>query len=492
MMKGARTIMPGSSVSKSVTIGVIILCASIFFMPGTPTQSEPSTDTSSDTADTAIAYVSSSTDNQAIRLINPDGTNDRTLWRVPTEINPDIGIGTLDWHPDGTELLFDSGHNWQRSLEIRDLYAVTPDGSALRRVSNPPGVEAYDTYPTGAVTFEVDAAEQGDVQVYIKGATEPITYFADISSTYQITQTLADLGDGVRQYIRLWDPEPTSYSCNYSEEGWVDVVSGELTDAGSISFDPVTSARSCPRLFSPSWSHDGSNILYLYREPTTGADPVNNIWQISAQPAIGSLGSNVLDMNNYVDRGQLYRVAFAPTASRSDEMLFLQQEALQDLIFAGTTTNPANHSRIDVGQCPRTSCDILDIAWLPDGSGFLFAQYEEGTSQPASGVIYRYTFADSALTEIVRLTGEAIGTFAIAPDGTAIAFERGPTLSDTVDEVNQGPKVQCPCELWRVQSDGSGLQQLAADGRAPAWSVTKPATEPAPTSQVWLPLLISP
>ncbi|MEM8534262.1 MAG: hypothetical protein AAGF95_25675 [Chloroflexota bacterium] len=441
---------------------------------------------------TAIAYVSSSTDNQSIRLINPDGTNDREIWRVPEERAPGDGIGTLSWHPNNNEILFDSGHDWQRSMAVRDLYTIAPNGSALRRVSSPPGPLGFDDYPTGTVTFVLDAVEQGDVQVYTEGAAAPISYFARIGETYQITQTVADYGEGIRQNIRLWDPDTFDYACNFSEEGWVDVIPGQIRDVGTIFFS-VTSDAACPRMFSSTWSQDGSRIVYLFREATTSIDPENNIWQIDAQPPINTVGSRVLDMNDYVSEGRLYRAVFAPTAAEEDSILFLQNEAIYDQIYYATTANAPNRQFIDTGSCPLVTCDILDIAWLPDASGFMIAQYESDLTS-GNGIIYRYTFADDEWTEILRLPGEAIGKLAVSPDGNSIVFERGPRLKDVVDEVFFGPEVLCPCELWRVDSGGDGLERLVADGRAPAWSTDAPTVGPPPNPnaipRAWLPLVL--
>jgi hypothetical protein len=310
-------------------VSVLILCVTILLASATPTQGSNAT-APSRAESGAIAYVSSSADNQAIRLVNPDGSGDRALWRIPTASDPVDGIGTLSWRPNGAELLFDSGHDWQRSMAIRDLYAVAPDGSAFRRVSSPPGPEGYGNYPTGTVTFVVDALESGDAQVYIQGASAPVSYVARSAQSYRITQTVADLGAGVRQNIRLWDPDALDYPCNYSEEGWVDVVAGQMVDLGTVYFSPATGDQACWRMFSPTWSQDGSRLLYLFREPTPFALPVNNIWQISARAQNNMIGDQVLDVGQFVNPGRLYRVVFAPTAERGDEMLMLQNEAPYD------------------------------------------------------------------------------------------------------------------------------------------------------------------
>ena len=52
-----------------------------------------------------IAYFRRSTDE--VRLIQPDGTNDRLLWTAPTA-NSLLGVVNLEWRPDGGALAFSS------------------------------------------------------------------------------------------------------------------------------------------------------------------------------------------------------------------------------------------------------------------------------------------------------------------------------------------------------------------------------------------------
>ncbi len=432
--------------------------------------------------ETAIAYVGSSTTNREIRLINPDGSQDRLLWRIPSEVHPPVGIGRLSWHPDGTRLLFDSDHDWQRSLAIRDLYTLSADGQTLSRVTNPPGPDSYARYQSGTVSFILDALEQGDVQLYITGASEPVSYFARLGESYRITQTVADLGKGIRQYMRLYDPDELSYYCNYSEEGWVDVIPNETVDFGRLRFGIISSA--CPYAFSASWSHDGGRILYLMRE--AGAiDPPHNIWLTSENADINSNGARLLDMNRYVGRGSLYRAVLAPTAARGDELLFLEQNILGDNIVHTTITDATSQKSLDLGSCPYR-CSVLDLVWLPDGSGIIVARLDRyaGTRTPPTGTLYRYTFADRKLTTIVSLPNEVIGRVAVAPDGRTIVFERGRSLKDSVNRVRRGEEIQCPCELWTIESDGSDLRQLTSDGRAPAWSPVAISDLPSRDSEV--------
>lgn len=213
-------------IGRKSALVLLLFCAAVCTLPATLLR-DPAPARATVTAP-MVRSLPTSGPAPTTRRFNPDGSGDHLLWRLPKASHPADGLGTLHWRPDGAKLLVDSGHDWQRSMGIRDLYAIAPDGSRFRRVSSPSGPEAYRNYPTGTVTFVVDALEVGDVQIYIEGALEPFKYVARRFESYRITQTVADLGDGVRQYIRLWDLEAYKNPCNYAEDAWVDVVPGQF------------------------------------------------------------------------------------------------------------------------------------------------------------------------------------------------------------------------------------------------------------------------
>lgn len=474
---------------------VSVLMLSVILMVGTTSTSPASGAVNGQqTSGTVIAYISSSTRSQAIRLVNPDGSGDTPLWQFPFATSPEDAIGTLAWRPDGGELLFDSGHDWQRSMNIRDLYAIAPNGSGYRRVSRPPAPNAYAAYATGTVTFQLAAFMMGDVQIYIEGATEPISFFARSGMTYQITQTIADFGPNVRQYIRLWNPSSVRYACDFSLEGWVDPVAGQTTNFGTVDFNWQPDFA-CPFAFSGTWAADGASVLYVFREMTTDLYSKNNLWQIAARANIGDQGTRLLNMYDVVYPERLYRAVIGPS-SQANMMLMLHQAPVNDQVYLGTLANALGAARVNLGLCPVAVCQVLDIAWLPDGSGFYMSRTEEGIDQPPHvGVLYRYTFADQTLNKVLHLPGEVIGKLAVAPDGKAIAFERAQRLSELVEQVYFGATAQCPCEIWRVNNDGSDVRRIVADGRAPAWSMVAPQTRPEPnpqpelTPRLWLPTI---
>src|SRR6185436_7275826 len=89
-----------------------------------------------------------------IRLIQPDGSGDHQLW-THRDAQPYSGIGDLAWSPDGKQLAFTSGHASATSLFHSDIYLINPDGTGLRRITNPPDASLFTKYPKGNVTVTV-------------------------------------------------------------------------------------------------------------------------------------------------------------------------------------------------------------------------------------------------------------------------------------------------------------------------------------------------
>ena len=71
----------------------------------------------------SIAYIRGGTE---IRVIDPDGENDRRLWTHP-DASFDLGLYDLAWRPDSKELAFSSAHASAYSLYHADLYSIKRD-----------------------------------------------------------------------------------------------------------------------------------------------------------------------------------------------------------------------------------------------------------------------------------------------------------------------------------------------------------------------------
>src|ERR1041384_18687 len=145
-----------------------------------------------------IAYIRGGAE---IHLIEPDGTNDRPIWTPPRpEVAETLGINGLAWRPDGKEIAFTSGHEAQYSIYQSDIYAIQPDGTGLRKITNPPDHAEFAHFPKGNVSVTVQngapgllAAPSSLFIVYVAGASEPQTVALPPGSSRTLTfQSVAD------------------------------------------------------------------------------------------------------------------------------------------------------------------------------------------------------------------------------------------------------------------------------------------------------------
>src|SRR6187200_2798188 len=157
-----------------------------------------------------IAYIRGGTE---IRLIEPNGNNDRRLW-THADAKEALGINDLAWRPDGKELAFSSSHAAVTSLFDADLYAIKPDGSALRKLTNPPDYNEFKQYPKGTVSitvrntqfaFQQSQASSGIFIIYVAGAAEPqqITLPPGSSKTL-VFKSVADFGKKAQAVVAMW------------------------------------------------------------------------------------------------------------------------------------------------------------------------------------------------------------------------------------------------------------------------------------------------
>ena len=98
-----------------------------------------------------IAYVR---DEKEIRVIGADGSDDHQLW-THKDAKAYLGIGDVAWSPDGKTLAFSSGHASATSLFHADIYIIQPDGSGLRKLTNPPKQREYSQYAKGKIEVTV-------------------------------------------------------------------------------------------------------------------------------------------------------------------------------------------------------------------------------------------------------------------------------------------------------------------------------------------------
>ncbi len=429
-------------------VGVILLAVAVC----EPLRAQPApTQTTADEG--IIAYVQHATDD--IHVIAPDGSGDRLLWTNPGPSGMK-SVMYLAWRPDGRELAFSSEHEGSCSWYDSDVYAVGYDGSGYRRITNSPACAVLAGLTKGAVTVNVNNYTSGMFWVYVQGAPSVKSVLGGFFGTVTFDD-VADFGPGVYQpSIGIGGLDRfTSYP------PYADVQPGQTVPGGNITVMKYSGFRGFGA-GKVAWKADGSALAYVMRSNSA-------ITQISASPSYGATGVDL----PLIERAAPGRVAWGPTPAAADQYLYSSgMNVFKDNIggiYLNTVGDTSGGTQL-VLFYDYSAEYIHDIAWLPDGSGFLFSKFYVGLGYFSD--IYEYNFATQEITQLTPTLndeseyGGARG-LSISPDGQQIVFERAVYLSDA------------PSSLWIMNRDGTDLHKLLDDAGRPAWGPTP--SFPAPT-----------
>ena len=388
-----------------------------------------------------IAYVRGSTE---VRLINADGTNDRQLWTHP-DAKKELGIYDVAWRPDGKELAISSGHAAAYSLYHADLYAIAPDGSGFRKLTNSPDRAEFARYPKGSVSvtlrneqpiYRQSQASSGVFIVYVAGADEPQQITLPPGSTKTILfKNVADFGNTAQAVVAIWG------KYRWFTPG-VDVRAAQTVKAPvfGISGDGVDLLGA----FRPVWRRDGSRVSYRSGVCTLNSASVKPTpGEYEYLPLFGGknpMGTCVWDLG--------------PTAATANQLLYSENSEGDSGIYR--IAEGGKHPGEKLTTYSNIPYQLLfDLRWLPDGSGFLFSNQ---TLMRDSANIFRYDFATRKTTQITRLQNEFTGMFSISPDGEWIVFERSKSLDE-----------DRAIDLWIAPLDGGTPRLLVRNGFSPSW-----------------------
>jgi len=382
-----------------------------------------------------IAYVRRSTHD--IYVIAPDGTGDRLLWTAPYPQSPWPAY-ELAWRPDGGELAFSSDHEETCSYFESDVYAIRPNGTGYRRITNAPACAALADLPKGSVTVDVSVYASPGSMVYVQGASG-----ARFATNGRMTfDNVADFGPGVLQravgiYTNLWGEQRSEGYPPYA-----DVQPNQTVSGGTVNIPGVSISQFGPGKFA--WKPDGLGLAYAMR---TGS----RINQISANPPYGAVGEQIPVVVGTAPT----LVAWGPDAAHSDLYLYFARD---DGIYLNTLANPGGGTKL-VEVVAFEGEMVFDIEWLPDASGFLYSK--KYVSLGTWTNIFEYSFGTGESTEITDLPDDnEARAFSLSPDGQQIVFE---WVTEPWDPTS---------DLYIINRDGTGQRPLVEDAGRPAWGPT--------------------
>ena len=424
---------------------ISIVCAIAGLAAGMPMAARPATAA-------AIPGMIAYTDGDTIHLINPDGTDDHVIWNNPAPSTG--GVDALVWKPDASEIAFVSSHEAPFSFFQSDLYAIRPDGSDYRKVTNAPDFSTFAGLPKGTVVITVrNYNSDGPYLIYVAGAPtgQAVTVTGGASQTLTFTN-VADFGPGIGQPVVAINGIYRWFTAGVAP----DVQPGQTVNAGTLTISGGGIRSFGTR--KPTWRADGSQIGFVLGAgcslDAVAANPSNGLnWDTLLNPDVTGFTCN-LD--------------WAPRTTIANQILY------DDYGFEGhiwRTTEGSSDAGTDLVDYNGANL-VLWLKWLPDASGLLLS-LKEGFDDAN---LYEYDFATDQVKQITHFTSEFAGIFSVSPDGQYIVFERSTNLDDTPD-------------LWIMNRDGSNLRLLAHNAARPAWSPRQPLIL---SHKVFMPLILRP
>ena len=388
-----------------------------------------------------IAYIKN--ENQ-IRTIHPDGSNDKLLW-THKDAKPNMGLFDLAWSPDGKQLAFSSAHAAAASVYHADIFLINADGSGYRKLTNAPLHEHLNKYPKGSVTvtvrnnqysFQTSNASSGVFMVYIVGADLPQQITLPPGSAKTITfKNVADFGKKAQAIVVM------SGKFRWFMPG-TDVVAGKTIKAPDmlVSGDGIDMFGA----FRPVWKSDGSRISFR-----------NGMCMISSVPLTIADGDFIHDPM-FADKQPFGACTWdwGPTKETVDQVIYTDNNGDASSIYL--LKEKGKHPGQFLTQFANIQYQILqDLHWLPDGSGLLYST--PNLFRDASN-IYKYDLKTKKTTQVTKLNGSFARNFSVSPDGQWIVFERAPTLNEYRN-----------IDLWMIKTDGSSMKLLIKDAQNPSW-----------------------
>jgi len=458
--RSRRILFLGSRVGAELLVTVSVALFLTAPAPSTYAAARPAIST---TAPGTIAYIHNY---QELHLIQPDGSNDHVIFTAPKVGSVQSAIQYTAWRPDGTEIAFVSDMVQTVSLLQSDIFAIKPDGSDLRQITDSPLNSQLSDYQTGSVAVKVTNEDLTDSLfiIYVQGAQQAQETTVPAGTTKTVTFTDVAIFPNEAQFpvaingITRWIGTPDTSTFQPGQINNASVVISSFE--GHDNFGAVL----------PAWQRDNQEIDFHLGDECIGEG-------ISSNPAPGSQWGDQLVKFS----ASMCHIKRGPTPATANQIVYWDYQGnAPDGAFMEATKGATQASMlIDTGY----GGFMYGLDWLPDGSGFLFS-FDDGSLCNCSNV-YAYDFSSQQVTKLTDFSGQYAGNLSISPDGQEVAFELYDVDPNPLINPNATP------DLWLMNVNGTGAGLFLQNASDPAWGNPQQAPPPPPTSkyEIFLPFL---
>jgi hypothetical protein len=376
-----------------------------------------------------------------------------------------VQISALAWHPAASELAFTSSHEEACSLFQEDIYTLRSDGQGYRRVSSPPACGNPDNLPTGTVSVPVENATYDTdlFVIYFEGAPGPVAIALPPGESATVTfNNVADYGDRLQSAVAIFGEVRSFYP-----DARVDVQPGTTVETGLLG---IGTGFEHYGFQWPTYRPDGSKIASMFNK--------EDLFQVDSDNREPGLEGERLRILPTFSNDFL---AWGPTAARADQFLY-EGWANCDTISLGDANTGTSQLLITIDPT-NIGKTLLGLAWLPDGSGFLYS-VSEMVGWVYKADLFEYSFASGQSTRVTNVPYGFIRRITISPDGQKIVYE----YQVYGDWWDLNPAI----DLWIMNRDGSQAALFVENGRTPAWSPRElpPPVEDPSSFRLMLPMIL--
>lgn len=403
-----------------------------------------------------IAYMGQDPNHHrnTINLLDPNDNTSKTIWTYPDK-KQKFQWKDLKWKPDSSELTFVSDFETPFSATYTNIYAITPNGRNLRKISNPPFQDdiMHGDYKRIKVTGKIkcnpalqsDQAQTNTIDLWIKGAGKVVSLQLKPNTEVPFEiDDVAVLGENPDLFepvvVMHWSNDTCAFGVEYERP--VSEISFSKTDIGTLVFDGLVcnEGSEVNSIRNISWQWDGAKIGFA---------------MIGGLRTIDPAGQSIFSTEELLPFSNVKwpdHISWSPIEHHYlyyDYDLPSMQNA--GLYFAVEGGEP----ELLINDAKSTSA-----AWFSDGKSFLYVRdaYEDKN-------IYRFDLKTGTPKRLTYFANESIENISVSGDGRHVTFELRNTWVTPIESNLWIMDLTNPNKMWQITSDGKSTN--------PDWSKTE-------------------